>query len=75
MVNCQRAIVLTSFGLRLWPGINRVQGKPGLAWDVKLANGQRVHLLYALILVGTTLQLLETLGNVQSKVNEHSVDL
>lgn len=66
---------LTSLIRCLWPGVYRVQREPSLAGDVELANGQSVHLLHSLILVGTPLKLLKTFGNVKSNIDEDTVDL
>lgn len=66
---------LTSFVCCLWFGVNRVERETGLAWNIEFADGQRVHLLLALVLVGAALQLLQTFGNVKRDVDEHSIDL
>ena len=63
---------------RLWAGrslVHAVQRESWVSWDVESGNGQAVHLLQALSLAGTLLQLLEALCDVKGQVDEHPVRL
>lgn len=55
--------------------VHRIQREARLARDVKLGDGQRVHLLQALVLVRAALQPLQALGDVQRNVDQHPVHL
>ena len=46
------------------PPVDWIQWEAGLAWNVELGDGQRVHLVGGLVLVRALLQLLEALGTV-----------
>lgn len=50
-------------------GVDGIQREASLTGNVELGNGQRVHFLQALVFVGTPLQALQTLGNVESDVD------
>ena len=46
-----------------------------VTWNVKSSDCQRIHFLKSLVLGGTLLQLLETLGDVEREVDQDSVRL
>jgi hypothetical protein len=68
-------LALTSFRRCLRSRVHRVERKSSLARNVKLADRQRVHLLHPLVLVRASLELLQTLGNVESDVDENAINL
>lgn len=65
----------TSFIWRLWLGIDGVQWEASFSRNIKFADRKSVHLLIALILISTTLKFLETFGNVQCDIDQHTIDL